>query len=318
MTLWYDASDLTTWTLPHLTGIQRTTVGILNGLVADGTVPRLVRFDSSSQAFVPIAATELPEAVQRHLPWLATAPATVTGPAAALPATQPAAPTPRRKRRFIHRDTVLGTSPAASDLRQSFREFKAAARKMRKLLARWTAVRFAEITPALRGSPSRFGAKTVPRPLPHAAGALGCFSEGDLLLSVGATWPIAGHAEAAAGLRRAGVRVMRMVYDLIPTIKPQWVDQPTVRQVTTWVRRVLTESDHVFTISEFSRQEIEAYCTENGFARPSTSGRTTASSTTPGACWHPVIRMAAPTLSVSGCPTSTSPTCYGRFGTTGT
>ena len=39
MTLWYDVSDLTTWTLPHLTGIQRTTVGILNGLIARGRAP---------------------------------------------------------------------------------------------------------------------------------------------------------------------------------------------------------------------------------------------------------------------------------------
>ena len=56
-----------------------------------------------------------------------------------------------------------------------------------------------------------------------------------------------------------------MIYDLIPTIKPQWVDEPTVRQVTNWVRRVLTESDHVLTISNFSRSEIEAYCIESRF-----------------------------------------------------
>jgi glycosyltransferase involved in cell wall biosynthesis len=59
-----------------------------------------------------------------------------------------------------------------------------------------------------------------------------------------------------------------MVYDLIPTIKPQWVDEPTVRQVTAWVRNVLTESDHVLTISEFSRREIAGYCDESRFALP--------------------------------------------------
>ncbi|MFM1904995.1 MAG: hypothetical protein RLZZ440_2895 [Planctomycetota bacterium] len=271
MTLWYDVSDLTTWTLPHLTGIQRTTVGILNGLVADAATPRLVRFDATTQAFVPIEARDLPEAVRRHRPWLASGPA-AAGAAAAPAAARPAAAAPhRRRRRLFHRDTIFGTSPAAGELRQSFREFKAAARQLRKKFSRWSVVRFSEAAPAAPVATSRFGRTTVPRPLPHASGQLGCFAPGDVLLSLGASWPIAGHAKAAAGLRAGGVRVMRMVYDLIPTIKPQWVDEPTVRQVTNWVRRVLTESDHVFTISEFSRSEIEAYCAESRFALPSLS-----------------------------------------------
>lgn len=62
-----------------------------------------------------------------------------------------------------------------------------------------------------------------------------------------------------------------MVYDLIPTIKPQWVDEPTVRQVTAWVRNVLTESDHVLTISEFSRSELVGYCAESRFPLPPTT-----------------------------------------------
>jgi glycosyltransferase involved in cell wall biosynthesis len=41
-----------------------------------------------------------------------------------------------------------------------------------------------------------------------------------------------------------------------------------VRQVTAWVRNVLTESDHVLTISEFSRREIAGYCDESRFALP--------------------------------------------------
>ncbi len=266
MTLWYYVSDLTTWTLPHLTGIQRTTVGILNGLIARGASPRLVRHDPALLTFLPITIAELPEAVRRHLP-ADGGPSTPTLIAAESPPASSAAPA-RRRRRLFHRDSFLGTSPAAVELRQAFREFKTASRQFRKKLRRWSVVRFTESTPSPAATASRFGCSTAPRPLPHAKGQLGAFAPGDIFVSLGASWPIGGHAEATAGLRRQGVRVLRMIYDLIPTIKPQWVDEPTVRQVTNWVRRVLTESDHVLTISEFSRSEIETCCVESRFQVP--------------------------------------------------
>ena len=271
MTLWYDVSDLTTWTLPHLTGIQRTTVGILNGLVARGADPRLVRFDGPRQEFVSLSVRELPEAVQRHLPGCLAAAETAS--AAGLAACEPTAPpqTARRRRRFFHRDTVFVTSPAAGELRQAFRDFKAAARTCRRSFARWARVRCSETAPSRLLPASHFGWTTVPRQLPQASSHPGPLAAGDLLLSLGATWPIAGHAEAVASLRKHGVRAIRMVYDLIPAIKPQWVDEQAVRQVTRWVRRVLTESDHVLTISEFSRGEIEAFCAESRFNLPQLS-----------------------------------------------
>lgn len=270
MTLWYDVSDLTTWTLPHLTGIQRTTVGILNGLMAQGANLRLVQHDAALQKFLPITAAELPIAIQRHLPW--TAPAGTSQPHSTNPTMARAAPTPSparpRRRRFFHRDTFLGTSAAAVELRQAFREFKAVSRQFRKKLRRWSVVRFSESVPGPTPTVSRFGHTTLPRALPHATGGLCEFLPGDTLISLGASWPISGHAESAAGLRRHGVRVVRMIYDLIPTLKPQWVDEPTVQQVTNWVRHVLTESDHVLTISDFSRREIEAFCAESRFDEP--------------------------------------------------
>jgi len=269
VTLWYDVSDLTTWTLPHLTGIQRTTVGILGGLIARGASPRLVRHDPTHQTFLPVTVADLPVAVRRHLPeavGLSSPTLIATGSSTAPPASPP--PPVHRRRGLFHRDSLFGTSPAAIELRLAFREFKAAWRQFRKKLRRWSVVRFTESTPRPAGHASRFGHSTVPRPLPHADGQLGSFAPGDTLVSLGASWPIAGHAEAVAGLRRQGVCVLRMIYDLIPTIKPQWVDEPTVRQVTNWVRRVLTESDHVLTISNFSRSEIEAYCIESRFQVP--------------------------------------------------
>lgn len=260
MTIWYDVSDLMSWTLPHLTGIQRTTVGILNGLVCAGVEPRLVRFEGHGRRFEPLDVTRLPAAVRRHLPW-SQAPA-ATAPTAMAP------PTAVRRRRRSGRDLVFGTSPAATELRNAFREFRVAARQLGKRTSRWAAVRFREKAPPIRiPAASRLGGRTLPRPA-AAPVPSGPFAAGDVLLSLGASWPIAGHAEAVAALRSRGVRVLRMVYDLIPTLKPQWVEEPTTRQVTGWVRNVLTESDHVLTISEFSRSEIERYCGESRFPIP--------------------------------------------------
>lgn len=260
MTIWYDVSDLMSWTLPHLTGIQRTTVGILNGLVATGAEPRLVRFDGHRRQFEPLDVASLPASVRSHLPWATAGGTTVATPAGSA---QP----PARRRRWNGRELIFGTSPAAGDLRAALREFKAAARQLRKRTTRWAAVRFREKAPLVPMPTVSRGGRTAPVPAAPVV-ASGPFATGDVLLSLGASWPIDGHAEAAAALRARGIRVIRMIYDLIPTIKPQWVDEPDVRQVTRWVRNVLTESDHVLTISEFSRSEIEKYCAESRFAVP--------------------------------------------------
>jgi len=266
VTTWYDVSDLTTWTLPHLTGIQRTTVGILRGLVDRGLDLRLVRFDQDCGSFVPIEVAALPHAVQQHLPWPAEP---VNDDGQRLEPAPPPSPIQRRKKRRISRDTIFGTSPAAAELRLAFREFKQASRQLRKRVSRWASVRFFAGRPPLPSlQPARRGGRQtrpVPTPVVSAGGPIG---PGDVLLSLGASWPIAGHAEAAAELRRQGVTVLRMIYDLIPVIKPQWVDEQTVREVTGWARNVLTESTGVLTISEFSRREIERYCEESRFATP--------------------------------------------------
>jgi len=263
VTIWYDVSDLTTWTLPHLTGIQRTTVGIFNGLVAACVTPRLARFDADRGCFVPLDPAELSPAVVAHLTGSA-----VTGgsrPASPAQTTTPPAASPRR-RRWDGREFLFGTSPAATELRTAFRELKGSTRHLRKKLTRWMRVRFRGTT-TMRVIAPRAGSRTVPRPLPAPITG-GPLLPGDVLLSLGASWPIPGHAEATAALRERGVMVLRMIYDLIPVIKPQWVDEQTVRQVTHWARNVLTASDHVLTISEFSKGEITAYCEESRFPPP--------------------------------------------------
>ncbi len=261
MTTWYDVSDLTSWHLGHLTGIQRTVVGVLNGLVDCGAAPRLVRYNIDRRRFEPIDVRSLPAAVVRHLSW-ASAPETDHPPLQAEPAAAGSSS------RWLSRERIFGTSPAAAELRLAFREFKHAGRHLHRKLRRWTSVRFgrhdAGLSPVVR---PRRGRRTLPLPAapPPAAGPC---QPGDVLLSLSASWSIPGHAEAVAAERRRGVAAVRMIYDLIPAIKPQWVDEESRLQVTRWLRSLLTESDGILTISEFSRGEIEAYCRENLLPQP--------------------------------------------------
>lgn len=276
MKIWYDVSDLVSWHIPHLTGIQRTSVGILNGLTDAGAAVGLVRYDPKAGRFVTLHATSLPQTVRMHL----RSPASADDPVAAPPAVQEttqvvekAAPKltsaskgPRRKRLRLKR--LFGADRPSEELRQAFRQFRLASRHLRKSVGDWAASRW---NPARRAAdasmpPVSMRSPTVTTDTSMEATAFA--APGDVLLSIGATWCLPGYAEAAAVARSRGVQIVRMVYDLIPTIKPQWLEPCHTRAITLWVRELLSASDRVLTISEFSRQEIERYCQECRFETP--------------------------------------------------
>jgi len=284
VTIWYDVTDLRGWSRAHLTGIQRTTVGILNGLVALGRPPRLTAFAEPTGRFEEVAPADLPAVVRGHLPWLAEPPG---GLAAA--DLRPAADSdpvavepervipPARRPGLLSSRKILGTSPEAEALRTAFREQKTAFRQLLRQTRRWVRTRAREAVRRRRldaaGGPSapaaddrsgRPASAALPVPSPQRTAPGGPFATGDVLLSLGAGWVCPGNPPAVARERARGVRVVRMIYDLIPTLKPQWVDDIDARVLvsepfTRWVWQLLGESDHVLTISEFSRVEIERY-----------------------------------------------------------
>jgi glycosyltransferase involved in cell wall biosynthesis len=308
VTIWYDVSDLRDWTRPHLTGIQRTTVGILNGLVALGRQPRLTAFDERAGRFEELEPADLPAAVRGHLPWLAeppddraagvaaaadqaadqrasAEPETGRAPEPALVRPNPP-PSPARRPRLFSSRKILGKSAEAEALRMAFRDHKATLRQLFRQTRRWARTRAREtvrrrgITPAAavpalgehgvsRSPAVQSQSQLQAQPRPQRPALAGPFAAGDVLVSLGASWVFPGHAPAVARERARGVRVVRMIYDLIPTLKPQWVDDVDAQvlvssSITQWVQRLLGESDHVLTISEFSRSEIERYCRQSG------------------------------------------------------
>ena len=267
MNIWYDVTGLTHWNRLQLTGIQRTTVGILNGLLGQGIALKIVHFDLRRGEFVPLNIAALPASVRSHINAAAETD---------LPGSQQTGKPQRTgesvvaKKRWLSRTTLFGTAPAADDLRAALRQFKIAGRNLRRHAARWARTRWSPPDLTSPPSPSVTGlpaGTTAPIP-PVPPGGEGPFAPGDVLLSLGCTWSMPGHATAAAAARHRGIRVLRMIYDLIPAIQPQWVAPVHTREFTLWARNVLTESDHVFTISEFSKREIERYCHECQFDPP--------------------------------------------------
>jgi glycosyltransferase involved in cell wall biosynthesis len=265
MTIWYDVSDIADWRLSHFTGIQRVVLGVLRGMLESGVEVRLTRYDSRRRTFDALSVNELPPMLREFAVGEDSAHA-----GAGTPASTARRTSRWRTGRRTFRDALLGQVPEASALRTAIWDFDKASRQVRWQLRKWTRARITAIVHR------NAGASTVPTPycsdepgrLERPLGG-GPIAPGDVFVSLGATWTVDGHPDAVAGLRAGGVRIVRMIYDLIPTLKPQWVDHPSAgvwhsRPMTEWARRVLAESDLVLTISEFSRREIERYCSGHG------------------------------------------------------
>ena len=102
---------------------------------------------------------------------------------------------------------------------------------------------------------------------PRTVGGRVAFASGDVLLSLGGTFTILGHHQAVDDARSRGARIVRLLYDLIPATKPQWV--PPNRIWSAWTRHVLERSDVVLTISRFTAAEAARFCAAHGLPVPS-------------------------------------------------
>jgi len=192
--IWYDVSDLVGWKLPHLTGIQRTTVGILNGLMEQDDSVGLVRYNAKAGRFSVISASELPANVRCHLRGFAAAESDTSSAESARPGPLQAAKTAarpgRRKLKLFKKGFFFGGPGETEEMRNAFRQFKTAARQLRKSIGHWAKRRLRRA--ARPGQPLA--------PPPHMRGAAGhgmpavagqdvaaFAAPGDALVSIGAT-----------------------------------------------------------------------------------------------------------------------------------
>jgi glycosyltransferase involved in cell wall biosynthesis len=92
---------------------------------------------------------------------------------------------------------------------------------------------------------------------------------GDILVSLGAPWGVPHYAKhIAEAKRRYGIKHAILIHDLIPIEYESFVEQQHVVQFRNWLQDVLTVSDVVLTISEYSRDVLVRLAEAVGWSLP--------------------------------------------------
>ncbi|MFM7205565.1 MAG: glycosyltransferase [Planctomycetaceae bacterium] len=277
MTIWYDVSGLVDWRLPHLGGIERTVTGILDGLHGLGVRVRLLHLPHGGDRFSAVAEGDLPAAVREMCGWLERpAPQAPVAPPPPEPIPEPppavtAAAEARARRRRRRRALLYGPGTDGEKCRAAWIAFRVAGRELLRHAGRRLGIG-RRIDEEHAGDDPADAVPTVAAPEPpldvpaaHAPPEVP-FMPGDVLMSLGGTFATSGHPAAVDAARDRGAAVVRMVYDLVPVTKPQWLAPRAVE--VAWLRHVVQRSDLVLTISDCTRRELLDYCREAGLAPP--------------------------------------------------
>lgn len=250
MAIWYDVSDLFYWNGQPLTGIQRTTVSLLREMRDSDRTLRLFRFRPEDSSFVAVEWAGLPPWLDQHIP------GQTARRADAAPA-EPTATQPKRQRPLERLERRL-----PPDLQPAFAEFRTGFTVLRRALKLKLRSRFGRRAPPAGAEPAR-------PPVTPAVRASAPFAAGDVVCSLGASWFPAVYPPIhyLRELKRAvGFRYVCLIYDIIPTLHPEWMTGSETTHLTRWLHQQLAAADIVLTISEFSKQEILRYCGEVGLA----------------------------------------------------
>ncbi|HAN70621.1 MAG TPA: hypothetical protein DCQ36_03400 [Actinobacteria bacterium] len=91
------------------------------------------------------------------------------------------------------------------------------------------------------------------------------------LLALGSPWISSEYVSSMLEFRSRGARILGLVYDLIPVRAPEAFDYGTKQRFERVLYAFALGCDHVAAISEYSRQDFERFCRENGITPPPTS-----------------------------------------------
>lgn len=94
-----------------------------------------------------------------------------------------------------------------------------------------------------------------------------CGRPGDVLALLGAAWSYEDVFRVVAALKRQGVAVVVLIYDLIPVVFPGF-PEAVVTQFRQYLPKVAALADRVPAISSHSRADFERYCQTRGLAYP--------------------------------------------------
>ena len=228
MTLWFDVSDIYRWKHKQLSGIQRTIVFVLAHLASSCSDVRLFRFDQKNQRLVKADPAKLPSVIQDHL-----------GSALqTLECTAKQGDTPK-------------PLPEAGESRRTVRALAAnfLPAVKRRLRRHWK---------QLAGARAKKDKKDGKSP-----GQSFRFEEGDVCLSMSASWGLAGYGDVvAANLRGGRVKCINTIYDLTPVLFPNWISEKGHQEFLSWVRQQISNADLLLTLSFFQKDEIGAFIRE--------------------------------------------------------
>lgn len=268
MTLWIDVTDLYHWGLGHLTGIQRTSASVLSELMTMRRDVQLFAYDPAAKVLRKTDVHSLPSVVRHHVVGGKEAVGTVSGNLAKSAVTTAIRSTGVRQvlvqvKQYL-RPKLWFLRPAVRRLRFSLqrqkgkwagheaveivRDFRRSTRNLLGMI--WRNVRGIE----------RSAESVVPAGLGEISPKTILFQPGDVCLSLSATWGFSHYGDViAANNRASGAKCVNMLYDLIPTLFPQWVSPGHSQMITLWVRQQIQNADVVLTISKFQKEEISRY-----------------------------------------------------------
>jgi glycosyltransferase involved in cell wall biosynthesis len=246
--LWVDVGNLFRHQGSY-TGIQRTLAELLGEwLKAPTPRIRLCRFDPGSRSYLDVPCQQVQDLLEAHrMGWPA-----------------PARPSPRGRKQLAW---LLGRAlflplfrRLPYDLHQSIQLVASGAYR----LARGIKHSVREVLRKMRRIPDRHAVPSEPRPPLQPVP----FGTKDVLLT-GGTWDDLGCCETLAWMRQhIGLRLVPLIYDLIPELLPQLSAPGLPELFVPWVRQMVAQADLVLTISDNSRRDLLALAANLGLAVP--------------------------------------------------
>jgi glycosyltransferase involved in cell wall biosynthesis len=271
MAIWLDCSSLRQWKLNHLTGIQRAVLGIHKGWCANGHEPRLFCYLPEKDCFVALQSEDLPPIIRLNLQnqdWMGPGEEEIPSPLAAAGASterKPPVPAPGGSKGRAMMSNVLGQSPETEEWRQAFAAHNLSRWRLGRATGQWLRARIGMNKSTMLPQGMQAEAELA-NPEGDLSAILG---EGDYLFSIGSEcYEQPDHLPAYERLQRQGAKLIRMIYDMIPTSQPQWVHQATSEIFEKAAIQLIQSSDHLLTISEYSRQEILQFASKQGLTPP--------------------------------------------------
>lgn len=245
MTLWFDVTDIRDWEHPYLTGIQRTVVNVLLELLKSRDDIRLFAFVRSERMLQQVEVHSLPPAVQSYIRFSRGEHANEAGAhrAGAVAAGTdsrsgyfPKGGFRRRLKKWIGAEAI-----------HALRDFRRSGKTVARIF--WRKVNIAKLAPISRAAvPPRISPETI------------LFRPGDACVSLSATWGLPHYGDVIAANKIAGrVKCINLIYDLIPTLFPQWMLPGYSDVVTLWAQQQMENADVILTISNFQKGEISKY-----------------------------------------------------------